>query len=148
VRHDEHGYYNGAADDEVAAGTRLGIDIWAGRGIVGRAVLIDLPRHLDSIGRPQLDHLGAETFPVGLLGDALVAQGTRREHGDVVLIRTGWLGVNLEASDPFAGGLRCAGLLQSHETLAWLWDTQVSLIAADNAAVESFPPGPASELHA
>ena len=31
------------------------------------------------------------------------------------------------------------GLVQSHETLAWLWDHRVALIACDNIAVEVTP---------
>jgi kynurenine formamidase len=152
MRHQQHGFYNGADDASVASGERLGIDQFVRRGIVGRAVLIDLPRHLEAAGRPQLDHREGEAFGVDLLEDALAAQRVERRPGDVLLLRTGWLSHylhTLSAQERAAvpGRLRSPGLVQSHETLAWLWDTRTSAIVADNAGVECFPPIAESPLN-
>ena len=35
---------------------------------------------------------------------------------------------------------RHPGLLQSHDTLEWLWDNGFALVAADNYALECWPP--------
>jgi kynurenine formamidase len=149
MRHHRHGFYNGADDDAVASGSRLGIDQWARRGVVGRAVLVDLPRHLEATGRPQLDHREGEGFGVALVEEALSCQETERQPGDIVLLRTGWLEHYFETLSEqeraaVPGRLRSPGLIQSHETLAWLWDTRVAAILADNAGVEAFPPIPNS----
>src|SRR3546814_3495567 len=43
VKHPGHGFYNGATDDDIVAGTtRLGIQRYAETGIVGRGVLLDV----------------------------------------------------------------------------------------------------------
>jgi hypothetical protein len=46
VRHPEYGNYNAVPDTDIhgGPGTRLGIDKWATRAIVGRAVLVDVAR--------------------------------------------------------------------------------------------------------
>jgi kynurenine formamidase len=145
MRHYEHGFYNGAGDESVNSGDRLGIDQWARSCIVGRAVLIDIPRYLSNAGLPDLDYRSNAPITVRLLDDALSAQKTARLPGDMVLIRTGWLNFYFSTMSPaeraeFPGAPRCPGLQQSHDTLAWLWNSQVSLLAADNIGVEAFPP--------
>lgn len=143
-RHPVHGYYNGASDEDVESGARLGIDRWGEVGIAGRAILLDLPRHLERVGKPPLDHRAGEVFGVGLLDDVLAGQGTERQPGDIVLLRTGWLDHYLDVLTPeertaLVRTPRHPGLVQSQETLAWLWDGQTSALFADNFAVEAVP---------
>src|SRR6202020_2362117 len=47
-------FYNGATEDDVLAGRRNTIDYWARRGIVARAVVLDVARALPARGRPRL----------------------------------------------------------------------------------------------
>ncbi len=82
--HREHGLYNGLAD------TAHGIDHWAARGIVGRAVLLDLDRWRASIGRPLRQGTGDPVLP-DELDACIAAQGSPLEVGDILLLRTGWL---------------------------------------------------------
>ena len=43
-------FYNGATDEDVLSGRRNTIDYWAHRGIVGRAIVLDVQRVLSSDG--------------------------------------------------------------------------------------------------
>lgn len=144
-RHTVHGFYNGVPDDAVDVGTTaLGIQHWANSGIVGRGVLIDVERHLAAQGK-SLDYERGEAFRVGVLDEAAAEQGVEFRPGDIVLMRTGWAGWFLgslteeERVARRAKGAPTPGLLQARETAAWLWDHQLTMIAADNAAVEAVP---------
>lgn len=152
MRHHRYGFYNGASDESVASGERLGADQLARKGIVGRAVLIDLPRHFERIGRQPTDHHKGEAYDVSLLIECLAAQKTARRSGDILLLRTGWLDfyfntLSPEARQAMPGKIRSAGLRQSDQTLEWLWDTRVAVIAADNVGVECVPVAADSTLN-
>jgi hypothetical protein len=86
------------------------------------------------------------------LEDTRAAQDTTIQPGDIVLIRFGWLDWYLgEASPQVRESLRTEqvhpGLEQSHEILAWRWDHRVSLVAANNFAVECWPATPGSPFY-
>lgn len=137
--HPDHGFYNDIPGDRInAATTDLGIQHVATRGIVGRGILIDLARYRTAIGRP-IDQDSSEQIAVGELEDALQWQNTDISHGDILLIRFGWLehlrSPGGERTDP----LRSPGLAQEEATAAWLWDRQVAMVAADNIALEAWP---------
>ena len=109
-----------------------GIDA-ARNGVVGRGVLLDLPRHL---GVEWLEN-GRAIAPDEL--DACAeAQGVAIGTGDILLIRTGLLTRCLREKswagyvDGPAPGLsvRCAG---------WLFDREIAAICSDTAAVEVMP---------
>ena len=143
IRHPDYGFYNGASDESVSSGS-LGVDTWSTRGIAGRCVLIDLPRFLAAAGKPQLDHARGEPFPASLLDEALRAQGTTREPGDIILLRTGWLdhyfnAISDDERASFPSHFCSSGLVQSRESVAWLWNARISAIFADNIALEAVP---------
>lgn len=147
-RHWEHGFYNGVRDDEVAVGTeRLGVGQWAAKGIVCRAVLVDLARWA-AMEDSEFDPARWRTYSVADLERAMDHQGVRLEHGDALLLRTGWLDTVLRHTPSQRQEFRernvSPGLEQSEEMAAWLWDTGVCLVAADNMSVESLPPRPES----
>lgn len=142
-RHPEHGFYNGAADEEIAPGApRLGVQRWAEHGIVGRGVLLDVDRYFRARGRV-LDHMAPEAISVADLENVAAEQGVVFEPGDILFFRTGWLAAVLAQSDDerrrLSESLVNPGLEQSEEMLAWLWDRQFALVAADNVAVEVYP---------
>ena len=149
IRYREHGFYNGVQDEEVEA-EGLGVHQWAEHGIVGRGVLLDMPRHLERTGVP-FDPSKDIPFDVPLVEAALDAQGVRTEPGDILLLRTGWIGWFLGLPDeaqkalprhPGDGGYECPGLVATKEMAAFLWDRGFSLVAADNVAVEDAPGSP------
>ena len=154
MRHAEHGNYNGIDDSEIhgGPGTRLGVDRWAARAVVGRGVLVDVHRHLASLGEA-LDVGSAFEISPGLLDATLAAEGVELVDGDIVLLHTGWLRHVLERPVEERGPLLDAasqqvpGLEVSERTLEWLWDHHVAAIAADNAGVEACSDGKRFELH-
>jgi kynurenine formamidase len=109
----------------------LGLEHMAFHGTQGRGVLIDL-RH----------HLGDDWKPVNLatLQEVMDADGVVVEPGDVLLLHTGYatkvLEWNKEASarDLFSS---CAYLdAFDEDLLAWIADSQIAGLVADNYAVE------------
>lgn len=152
IRNREFGYWGGRQDEDVDQG-QLGIEQWARHGIVGRAVLIDLPRHLARLGRG-FDPRRRFAVDGPLFEEIAAAQRVALEDGDLLLLRTGWLawylGLDqagreaLRASlHPGEGGLACPGLDAQRETAAWLWDHRIVAVAADNPALEALPVEPA-----
>ena len=144
VRHFEYGFYNWTPDEDIIPYTpRIGIQRWAESGIVGRGVLLDVGRYLTNQGAA-LDLSRADSFPVSVLDETADAQDVEVLPGDILLIRTGWVDyyLNVMSDDDrraFSEQVYGPGLLPSYEAVAWLWDHQISVIAADNPAVEAFP---------
>jgi kynurenine formamidase len=143
-------YYGGATAAEVIAGTRNSIDGWAARGIVGRGILLDVS---DAPGlAPALSREGgsaplAEKTPITVadLERARERTGLRFETGDILLLHTGFVDwyqtlTPGQREDLVAGGFRNAGLEQGAEMAEYLWDLHISALAADNVAVEAWPP--------
>jgi len=149
IGHPEHGFYNGADPGRFVPGDDLlSIHHVAALPIAGRAVLLDVDRYLRAQGTPLEQH-SSQAVSAGELEATRAAQGTTVEPGDIVVIRFGWLRWYLEDASPqVREGLRGEqvhpGLEQSHDVLAWLWDHQVSLVAADNFALERWPAAPDS----
>jgi hypothetical protein len=142
IRHPEHGFYGGVADDRIEVGTRdLGMQLIAEKGIVTRGVLLDMPAYYATEGRP---YTGAERFGITAadLQGAAALQSTELHPGDALLVHTGWSARYLALDDEGRTAMRTAGspgLLQSEATLEFLWDHRVSILASDNAGVEMFP---------
>jgi hypothetical protein len=139
IRNHRAGHYGGVPDEE------HGIHHWAGRGIVGRGVLCDVARWRAAQGRP-LAHDRADPIEPGELVECLAAQGTVLEGGDVLVLRTGWVGwyegltdaerAALAEADSFAA----PGLTPGEETARVLWNLRLAALGADNPAVELWPP--------
>jgi kynurenine formamidase len=140
VRNHQFGHYGGVPDDE------HGIDHWARRGIVGRAVLADVGRWREAQGRP-LRYRSADAFTVDDVRACLAAQGTVAQPGDVLLMRTGWVGwyeslsVDERAALAAVGDFAAPGLMPGEDTARGLWNLHIAAIGCDNPAVEVWPPG-------
>lgn len=152
VRYREFGYYGGLQDEDVDQG-KLGMEHFAEHGIVGRGVLIDLPRFMEQRGTP-VDPQARFAVDGTLLEEIAASEEVRFQPGDILLLRTGWLAWYLSLDQagrdrlhgtlhPGAGGLACPGLDARRETAAWLWDHRIAIAAADNAALEVLPVDPA-----
>lgn len=147
IRHPRDGWYNGVRDDEIVeAGGKLGIENVARRGIAGRGVLLDVERFLRADGRP-LDCAASAVVTPADLEACAAKQGTDVREGDVLLVHFGWLRWYLSATTEEQraemadrNNLRAPGLGPSAETAAWLWDRHVAAVAADNPALEVWPP--------
>ncbi|MGI8792780.1 MAG: cyclase family protein [Acidimicrobiales bacterium] len=133
-----HGFYNGVADED------HGMHHWATRGIAGRAVLADVGRWRAETGQP-IDCRESEPITVDDVLSCLDHQQTTVETGDILLLRTGWVGwyrsLDHGARVGLAADLRAPGLVPGEATARGLWDLHISAIAADNPAVEVWPAG-------
>lgn len=149
-------FYNGATEDDILAGRRNTIEHWARRGIVGRAVLLDLVRARADAGRPY--HPGEPVaFGVEDLELARARAGVELRPGDIILLHTGFAQWYQEQPDDvklsLPRHLTTAGVDRTEDVARYLWDTHASAIAADNFAVEVWPPdrspdaGPFGFLH-
>jgi len=138
IRHPLYGFYGGVYDE------RHGVDVWAARGIVGRAVLCDVGRWREAEGRP-IDYAEADPIEPDDVRGALAAGGTQVETGDILLLRTGWLrwyrSLDAAGRTALRTGHRAPGLRPGTATAAMLWDLHIAALAADNPAVEVWPPG-------
>lgn len=138
IKHPVHGFYNGVEDES------HGIHHWAARGLAGRAVLADVGRWRQAQGRPLTMDEADAVEPEEVLA-TLAAQGTEVAPGDILLIRFGWVGwyrtLGREEREKLAKGATAAGLRPGHATARMLWDLHIAAVAADNPALEVWPPG-------
>lgn len=117
----------------------LGIERMAETGVQGRAVLIDLQRRY-----------GAERVVVGY--NELMAicreDGVVIEPGDMVALYTGFADLLLSMGkepDPERLGKACSVLDgRDQKLLQWISDSQLSVLVADNYAVEAYPAHPSA----
>jgi kynurenine formamidase len=151
ILHPREGFYNGTSREEVVAGGgRLGIENMARRGIAGRGVLLDVARYLEGAGQP-IDCTVATVIDRSALDGCRAAQGVDVRTGDILLVRTGWLRWYTSVAMPeqkraISGdamtNLRAPGIGPDEEMAKYLWDLHIAAVAADNPALEPWPPGP------
>jgi len=114
--------YNGHPGARVRSygATRCGIE--RAGGVVARGVLFDVPRHL-----------GLAHLPAGfrIPAELLERIGPRPRAGDAVIVRTGWPAVWRRSPKEYWSGQ--PGL--SADAGRWLAGCDVSVVAADNAAI-------------
>ncbi|MCT9871440.1 cyclase family protein [Paenarthrobacter aurescens] len=142
-RADDVGFYDGIPDDHIREGTpELGVQEWAEKPIVGRGVLVDLDGFRTAKGAP-IDHFNGEPLPFELIQSALEDQPVSIRPGDILMLHTGWcewfLGLSGENKQRMRESRRATGIAQSREFVAWAWDQQLALVAADNFAFECLP---------
>ncbi|TQS43055.1 cyclase family protein [Cryptosporangium phraense] len=138
IGHPSHGFYGGHSPDE----STLGIHNWAGSGIAGRGVLLDVPRYFAAQGR-DYDVETTIAFSPDLLDEIAAFQGVEWHGGDLLLLHTGWTANFLAKSHDerveFTRRNAGPGLAQRESVLRWLWDHEIALTAADNLALEADP---------
>jgi kynurenine formamidase len=142
-------FYNGATGDDVLAGRRNTIEHWARRGIVARAVLLDLERALNTDGRSYSPGDGATAFTVADLEVARERAGISYSPGCVILLRTGFLGWYRDQPrrdrTRLASDLRAPGVEHTEDMARYLWNSGAMAIASDTFAVEVWPPDSAAD---
>jgi kynurenine formamidase len=128
-----NGYWAGVVTSHSGA-KRLGVHHLAD-GIVGRGVLLDVARQQ---GTDRLE----PGFVIGPdeLDAAAAAQGVDVRAGDVLMVRTGWLGWWMDQAG--AGERHGYGDLPgvSPRCVPWLAERDVAFLATDTLAVEVVPP--------
>ncbi len=102
-------------------------------GVVGRGVLLDLPRHRGELWLENGVAIGPD-----LLDACAEAQGVAIESGDIVLVRTGMMTRCLSEGswEGYCGGpapglsVHCAG---------WLYDREIAAVCTDTWGIEVLP---------
>ena len=148
VRYREFGYWGGRQDEDLDQKGQIGMEHWARHGIIGRGVLLDLPRYMEKQRTP----FKANTkVPMDgpLMEKIAASENVQFVPGDILLLRTGWLAwyksLDEASRDKLQGTLtnqspnplKCPGLDPSKDTAAWVWDHQIAALAADNPALEA-----------
>lgn len=120
------------AMDTVGGLRRASVLPIANRGVVGRALLLDLARYR------QKDSLSVgETFTHQDLRDCAAHQGTSIEPRDILLIRTGWLGRYYRiGSAEFYADFREPGLQYSPELVRWFAEMEIPNLVTDTMGNE------------
>lgn len=139
------GFYNGAQDGDVTQreGTRNGIEHLARFGIATRAVLVDLPRYFEQVGRPW-SACGSMTASAADVMACLKRQGSTLHRGDLLLVRTGWVHAFRAAKSDeeravIFSGRDYSGLSGDVDMWELLWDHRVAGVASDCVTVERWP---------
>jgi len=132
IRAGKFGHFRGAA------GPELGIDAFAGHGLVMRAVLLDLPAYW---GQP-FDAFTERPVTAAELAACAEQASVTFHEGDLLLVRTGWLAAYRSRGgvpDDLLSMPTCVGLDASADMARFLWDSGCCAVAADNPAVEVLP---------
>lgn len=133
---------DGAAEGTASTSDAGPVDIshMARHGVQGRAVLVDLEAHFGTARTV----VGFNDFRQVLRTDDVVV-----EPGDFLVLHTGFARqVLAQGGRPTAESLQVCAVLDGADRRlqSWIRDSGVAAIAADNFAVEAFPP--VNELHA
>jgi kynurenine formamidase len=112
--------------------TKAGIMPIGERGIVGRAVLLDIARFR---GKPALQR--GETFSHYDLIDCARAQGVDILPRSILLLRTGWVGALFSGLESVAEGYWEPGLTFSPELVRWFDHMQIPCLVTDTLANET-----------
>lgn len=123
-----------ASVDKTRGLERADVSNPASSGLVGRAVLLDIGRHLDVADENDRLPLG-----YGITYDDLIAtaeaQGTEVRERDMLLVRTGAV-ERTRDSEAEWGPLSEPGLVFSEELVEWVAEREIPYIGADNLAIE------------
>lgn len=144
IKDPEVGFYNHLPPEE------LGVDVWARKGIAGRAVLLDLARYWQETGT-EFNWMERTAITVSDLEAVRQAVGVDQRSGDILLVRTGWMASYKSATKDQVTHvhetLNGPGLEASDEMAEYLWDWGISAVANDTFGFEPMPPA-AHTLHA
>lgn len=103
----------------------------ARRGVVGRAVLLDMARYR---GKKTLE--SAETFTHEDLLACAAQQGVELRKRDILLIRTNYLQLFYDLGEAFYEGFCEPGMVYSPELVQWFADMEIPNLVTDTIANE------------
>jgi kynurenine formamidase len=141
------GFYNGTPLERVTGEGALGVHNIARDGIAGRGILLDVARHL-AVADPAYDPNTRYEISADVLRDTAAAQRVQFAEGDIVCVRTGWVGWYKEQSAQVRVGITesslsyrmtSAGLGPAAGIAELAWEEGFALLAVDNSAVEPSP---------
>jgi kynurenine formamidase len=138
-------FYNNASLQDVMTRGANTIDHWATRGIVGRAILLDVRRVASQRSGGEIDTShGSISLSVEDLEAAREQAGVSFSTGCVVLLRTGFIEwyrqQDLPTREALNRDLHAPGIEHTEAMASYLWDSGVAAIASDTFATEVWPP--------
>ncbi|OCK83032.1 hypothetical protein K432DRAFT_347843 [Lepidopterella palustris CBS 459.81] len=144
-------WYNNTTADQIRNSSRIGIQAWAKRGIVGRGVLIDFY----SFSQKSYDPFESRKITAEEFKACAKAQNLTFEYGDILIIRTGWSEAyrNLDQKGREDIGSKAylehqfAGLSREHEMVELLHDNYFSAVGSDAPTLETWPMDDPDHLH-
>ncbi|KAK0651808.1 hypothetical protein B0T16DRAFT_454228 [Cercophora newfieldiana] len=150
-------FYNGVAMSDIhpngARSTVNGIQAWSQTGIIGRAILLDLPRWRTSQNLPPYQPFTTTPIPLADLLSCLRHQNhTTPQFGDILLIRSGFMAAHAAKTPAELATLQATfphefiGVEQSEEMLRWIWEN-FSAVAGDQPSFEAWPTQKEWHLH-
>ncbi len=110
---------------------KASVEAIAQRGVVGRAVLLDMARFR---GKGNLDT--AETYTHEDLLACAEKQGVELRKRDIIVIRTNYLQLFFDLGDKFYEGFCEPGLVYSPELVRWFADMEIPNLVTDTIANE------------
>ncbi|RIV86807.1 cyclase family protein [Aurantiacibacter zhengii] len=132
VWHDDKLYNGFDARSTIGSMAKASVFPIAERGVVGRAVLVDIARLR---GKDWLDR--AEPFGLEDILAAAEAQGVTIEKRDILIIRTGWIGSFYKRDqEEFYGEYAEPGLDFSRELVEWFHEMEIPNLVTDTIANE------------
>jgi len=144
VRAREGGFYGGVTDLETS-GDALGIEHLAGHGITGRGVLVDVAGWAETTDREH-DPLGPSPIGPEMLTAAMEHQGVESRPGDILCVRTGWVGAYRrlppETRSEDSVWRQFTGLRADEDMARHLWNLRPGAVATDNPGFEWAPGSP------
>ncbi|EXJ56824.1 hypothetical protein A1O7_07168 [Cladophialophora yegresii CBS 114405] len=140
-------FYNGVTAEEITgpnATGRNGIDQWSKRGgVVGRGVLLD---YFSWAQERAISYSPIERHAISEKDLEAVAawQGTKFRHGDILLIRSGFVKWYREANSEerrkgTIDGSTWAGVEGTKESVEWLWNRHFAAVGGDANVFEAWP---------
>ncbi|KAH9939439.1 hypothetical protein B0H21DRAFT_38796 [Amylocystis lapponica] len=125
---------------------KLGIHSWADHGICGRGVFLDMVHFYTDSGAKPLPYDPWTTHPIPL-ADLLACaakEGVIFRRGDILLLRVGfmqrWNATAQAERDALQGKQETfAGIEQTEEMKAFLWNNHFAAIASDQPSLERWP---------
>ncbi|GAB2664722.1 cyclase family protein [Prescottella soli] len=110
---------------------KAGVEPIAQRGVVGRAILLDMARHFGK------EFLGQrETFDHNDLEACAERQGIEIRNRDIIIIRTNHLEMFFRDRDAFYADFCEPGLVYSPELVKWFQDKEIPNLVTDTIANE------------
>ncbi|KAI0168541.1 hypothetical protein BJ166DRAFT_611555, partial [Pestalotiopsis sp. NC0098] len=139
-------FYNGLTLEEAKQSSRNAIhNVCQRGGIVARGILVDWLAWWEhrNQGREVPPAISNHTIFVADIRDVLDYQKTEIKQGDILLVRTGYVRWQLQASSSMrasaAGQGHSIGMANNMETVRWLYNNHFAAVAADNPAFEATP---------
>ena len=142
VAYDKDQFYNGVTAEQVRREQRNTIHHWAGRGIAGRGVLLDLSAAVSARGTPG----ESIALTVDDLEAARTDAGIQWQAGDVLIIHTGFLDWYREQDESERNRLAlrdritAVGIEHTEAMARYLWNAHVVACLSDTGGVEVMPP--------